>query len=428
MVLERFFKPGGGESAFDYFIKGQQAKQQYETNQQMMQARDQQMQMQAQAMQQAELMNPMLLQAQQAGIDLTQAQTTGAINQEQRRGDLHQSDIDQRLANLALTKQQTSASKTGQQAKNQEIAANNLSLEQSRQEQQQQSIIKLGSMAQSVKDFAPEGSQERADYVKSLIPQAKKIGIDKGVLDQIVKDGVTDQEIDQLVQQASSLRQQGSSDLSLDVQKVVMPDGSIRMMQTGKKGAGQMVVNPATGELAIPAPTPAQEKMRVDQIEKQQKYDKARLSTIDKTDNVLNAVNEAIELSGFSTTGVAGKLSEKFGSESRKELLGKLSTIGANLAFSELAEMRQNSPTGGALGGIALGELELLKSTIASLDPDMGDEALDKNLTFIRGKMKKIRGLADGTITVVKTKEDVQSLPPGTVFIDFQTGQTGQKK
>lgn len=54
-------------TAFDYFLKGQEARQQHDMNTQMMQARQQQMQ-------QAALMNPLLLERAQSGIDLENVQ------------------------------------------------------------------------------------------------------------------------------------------------------------------------------------------------------------------------------------------------------------------------------------------------------------------------------------------------------------------
>lgn len=52
-----------------------------------------------------------------------------------------------------------------------------------------------------------------------------------------------------------------------------------------------------------------------------------------------------------------------------RSLRGLLKTIEANLAFDRLQKMRDESKTGGALGQVSNIELELLKSSVASLDP-----------------------------------------------------------
>ena len=48
----------------------------------------------------------------------------------------------------------------------------------------------------------------------------------------------------------------------------------------------------------------------------------------------------------------------------------------ARAGFDELAEMRRNSPTGGALGQVTEKELDFLQSTIANLNPEMSAEDL----------------------------------------------------
>jgi hypothetical protein len=59
-------------------------------------------------------------------------------------------------------------------------------------------------------------------------------------------------------------------------------------------------------------------------------------------------------------------------------------TIKANLGFSELQAMREASPTGGALGQVAIQELAMLQSTIASLDKGQSPENLKRGLEQVR--------------------------------------------
>lgn len=61
-----------------------------------------------------------------------------------------------------------------------------------------------------------------------------------------------------------------------------------------------------------------------------------------------------------------------------------LLSIEANQAFNALQEMRDNSPTGGALGQVAIQELEMLKSKIASLNQAQTPEQINANLILIR--------------------------------------------
>ena len=86
-----------------------------------------------------------------------------------------------------------------------------------------------------------------------------------------------------------------------------------------------------------------------------------------KVDLTSNAVDTALKETGFFTTGMTGKMLSAIPGTSAFELEGTVNTILANLGFSELQAMRNASPTGGALGQVAVRELEMLQSTIASL-------------------------------------------------------------
>ena len=90
-------------------------------------------------------------------------------------------------------------------------------------------------------------------------------------------------------------------------------------------------------------------------------------------------------LSGW-TTGMGSLLANVPGTDARR-VQGKINTLKANIAFNELTQMREASKTGGALGQVAVRELELLESTLGSLDQalDRGDlaaelEKIDKSL------------------------------------------------
>lgn len=109
---------------------------------------------------------------------------------------------------------------------------------------------------------------------------------------------------------------------------------------------------------------------------------------VQKADTVIRKVDEALGLVGPTTTGLIGDL--------RSTMLGRITgsgafdlektidTIKANLGFSELQAMREASPTGGALGQVAVQELNMLQSTIASLDKGQDDEIVRRNLEQVK--------------------------------------------
>lgn len=99
-------------------------------------------------------------------------------------------------------------------------------------------------------------------------------------------------------------------------------------------------------------------------------------------DRIINTVDEAIPLVGFTTAGVAGALNIP-GTDGRN-LEEALKTIKANLGFDRLQQMRDASKTGGALGQVAVKELEALQASIASLDRGQSPDTLRRNLEDIK--------------------------------------------
>jgi hypothetical protein len=86
-----------------------------------------------------------------------------------------------------------------------------------------------------------------------------------------------------------------------------------------------------------------------------------------KVDIVRGKIAQALPMVSQWTTGYGAVLSN-WPATAARDFKGQIDTIVANLGFDELQEMRQNSPTGGALGQVAVQELDMLQKTKASLD------------------------------------------------------------
>ena len=87
---------------------------------------------------------------------------------------------------------------------------------------------------------------------------------------------------------------------------------------------------------------------------------------------------------GLLTTGLTGKIWGYAPGTSAYDLEKDLDTIRAQVGFQELQAMRESSPTGGALGQIAVRELEFLQAAIANLDRGQSREQLVKNLGQVK--------------------------------------------
>lgn len=96
---------------------------------------------------------------------------------------------------------------------------------------------------------------------------------------------------------------------------------------------------------------------------------------INNIDNALNTIN------AFST-GYGSLLSSLPNTDARK-LNNYLNTIKSNVGFDKLQNMRENSPTGGALGQVSDMENKLLQAVNGALDPAQTDQ-LRENLNVIK--------------------------------------------
>jgi len=102
------------------------------------------------------------------------------------------------------------------------------------------------------------------------------------------------------------------------------------------------------------------------------------------SENVTTSIDKALGMIGPMSTGFLGARSRGIEGSPAYNLAAEIETVKANLGFDRLQQMRDNSPTGGALGAIAVQELVALQSTIANLDPNQSDDQLRANLGRVK--------------------------------------------
>jgi len=139
-------------------------------------------------------------------------------------------------------------------------------------------------------------------------------------------------------------------------------------------------------------------KERLDQQPQMQKLadekaQKARALTqnyrgiIDSTNGLTRALTEAKGQIGTFSAGPIGQATSWIGGTPAAALESTLKTIKANLGFNQLQQMRDSSPTGGALGQVAVQELEFLQSVEANLDQKNGPTELAKNIQEVQNRL-----------------------------------------
>lgn len=152
---------------------------------------------------------------------------------------------------------------------------------------------------------------------------------------------------------------------------------------------GDVQQNQVTGEIrTIPG---AQQRART--TERQQRAVQTAISTLEQGERVLTMVGRARQQVNGFTAGMFGAATRGIPGTPAFDLDRTIDTIKANLGFEALSQMRQESPTGGALGQVAVIELQMLQAVQASLDsaqtPAQLDRALQDVERYLQGRAQR---------------------------------------
>lgn len=99
---------------------------------------------------------------------------------------------------------------------------------------------------------------------------------------------------------------------------------------------------------------------------------------------IVQDINRAAAKANAWTTGLVGSQLSKVAGTDAYDLNQLLTGIQANLGFDRLQQMRENSPTGGALGSVTERETSLLQATWGSLLQSQSKEQFLSNLNRLR--------------------------------------------
>jgi hypothetical protein len=200
----------------------------------------------------------------------------------------------------------------------------------------------------------------------------------------------------------------------------------------GAKGKGPAVIEGPGGEVRV---SPGQQQLT-------QNKDWQRIQSQQaQSDLVRGDVKKAIGLVKPETTGALASAKDLpfFGQSTESgRLANALATIKANVGFDNLQTMRDNSPTGGALGAVTEKEIAFLQAMQGSLEQSQTAADLKANLQrldqFFAGREQRRReafaqdypelaqfaGFAKRTAAEVKRiqgDDDFDALPSGAEFI-----------
>lgn len=104
-------------------------------------------------------------------------------------------------------------------------------------------------------------------------------------------------------------------------------------------------------------------------------------------DRILERLNTAV----LPVTGMgAPTMAALVGGSPAADVAELRKTIEGNISFNKLNELRQQSPTGGALGNVTDKDLELLKTTLGSLNQNQSPRQFRENLLNLRNAFMEI--------------------------------------
>lgn len=127
-----------------------------------------------------------------------------------------------------------------------------------------------------------------------------------------------------------------------------------------------------------------QAKIDVERAEQAPKRVAGYRQALTAAGNVQESIDNALGMLGPLSTGFIGARSRGIEGSPAYNLAAEIETVKANLGFDRLQQMRDNSPTGGALGQVAVQELIALQSTVANLDPNQSEEQIRANLGRVK--------------------------------------------
>jgi len=197
-------------------------------------------------------------------------------------------------------------------------------------------------------------------------------------------------------------------------QKKIAQQTVDRLYPLKAQGMGQFQKNPETGQFEPIPGTPAAEKA-FDKEKKEVLRINNQLASVNLVDKT---IDKALGQLSAKTTGIVGVGASKIPGTDAYTLKATLNTVVANLGFDKLQAMRDASPTGGALGQVAVKEIEFLQQTIASLDQGLTQEELAKNLGEIKASYARLQKALNESLSeksaTTKAPANVPASPAAT--------------
>lgn len=112
-------------------------------------------------------------------------------------------------------------------------------------------------------------------------------------------------------------------------------------------------------------------------------------STIANYGDMQSKLDSALAKSNAWTTGIGAATFKALPGSPQFDLAADLQSIMAEIGFDRLQRMRDESPTGGALGQVAVQELAALQNSIASLEQSQSKKEFEEGVRAVKGRYQR---------------------------------------
>ena len=241
--------------------------------------------------------------------------------------------------------------------------------------------------------------EEKARRRQDLISRGRRFGKSpEAVMKQIQLEGVTEEKKAPQATKGQVVETgEGFFQFNIDTGRYDIRVGGPK---AGKEGKRRIIKDVAgkqrfvdTGKEVFPGVTkPVDAKATGKQKALDTKAAQRKDSAKKKIATALEKIDEALgQTKGWFATGPIAQFTSFIDASQAGQLNNTLLTIKGIIGFNELRELKESSPTGGALGQVSTFELENLQSVIATLKPGMMEDDLRENLKQVKHRFANVR-------------------------------------
>lgn len=265
---------------------------------------------------------------------------------------------------------------------------------------QQQPQLNVGMIMQALQEpFLNEGQRsmlngllqqemQKQDPAYQLQQQQAQIGLQKDQLElqQMQQPKPQARVLNEAEKRQLGLPVTGAFQMKADGTVDQIGGGGVTVNNEGSIPAGYQAKRDAEGRIIAIEPIPGS-PAAADAAASQNKQAMARsgketAATVvtDDIDRIFQTMDNAT----LPTTGFVGNMLSGVGGTAARDVAGLTSTIKANASFDKLQQMRESSPTGGALGAVSDTEMGLLSAAIGNLEQSQSDGQFRDNLARVQ--------------------------------------------